>query len=118
MIILTLILTSVFGCQGFGQSSKVGAPFTLKNSESARVRGADIEVTVIRIGRKWLANGGGELLEFSFSVKHDGKTEIYSGSSPAPITAGEYQIEIVETDPFGYGSATFIVKKKDSVKND
>ena len=118
MMILTLILTSVFGCQGFGRTVKVGEPFTLKTTESARVRGADVEITVIRIGRKWLANGGGESLDFSFSVKHDGKTEIYSEFSPAPITAGNYKIEIVKTEPFGDGYATFIVTKSDSLKND
>ena len=115
-LLLMLTFLTLFGCENFGQSAKIGEPFKLKMNESAKVGGAGIVITVIRIGRKWLADGGGESLDFSFSVKHGGKTEIYSEYLPAPITAGKYKIEIVETDPFG-GYATFIVTKNDAVKN-
>lgn len=97
---------------------KIGEQFTLKTDESAKIDGADIEITVKRIGRKWLANGGGESLDFTFSVKHGGKNKAYSNPLPELITAGDYKIEIVKTEPFGYGYAVFVVTKIDESKND
>ena len=118
-LLLMLTFLTLFGCEDFGQSAKIGEPFKLKMNESAKVGGAGIVITVIRIGRKWLANGGGESLDFNFSVKHDGKVEIYSAYLPVPdlITAGEYKIEVVKTEPFGEGYAIFVVTKNDAVKN-
>ncbi len=134
-IILMLTFMMLFGCQGNGQTVKpdekpvkpdeksdsktavkIGEQFTLKNNEAAKVEGTGIEITVNRIGRKWLANGGGESLDFSFSIKHDGKTKIYSHPVPELITAGKYKIEVVKTEPFGYGYAIFVVTKNDSVR--
>lgn len=131
-----LIFLTFFGCEGNGQIAKkpdekpvktiespdskpaarIGEPFTLKNNESAKVEAANLEITVNRIGRKWRANGGGESLDFSFSVKRDGKVESYSHPLPDLITAGDYKIEVVKTEPFGYGYAIFLVTKNDSVK--
>lgn len=115
--ILMLTLLNLLGCEGFGRTAEIGKPFTLKTNESVKIGWTGIQVTLNRIGRKWLANGGGESLDFSFSVKYDGKTEIYSDSSPAPITKGKYKIEVVKTEPFGEGFATFIVNKNETAKN-
>jgi len=137
----TLILMSVslflLSCEGNGQTAesdkkpvkaveksdaksavKIGEQFTLKTDESAKIDGTDIEITVKRIGRKWLANGGGESLDFTFSVKRGGKSETYSHPLPERITAGDYKIEVVKTEPFGYGYAGFVVTKIDESKNE
>ena len=117
-LILMLTFLTLLGCEGFGQSAKIGEPFTLKTNESAKVRGTKIEITVNRIGRKWLANGGGESLDFTFSVKRGGKSETYSHPLPELITAGDYKIEVVKTEPFGYGYAIFVVTKIDESKTE
>ncbi len=116
-IVLVTVLMILFGCQSFGQTVKVGEPFTLKSNEAAKIKDTNIEITVNRIGRKWLANGG-EYLDFTFSVKQGEKTESYSNPVPPVITAGGYKIEVVKTEPFGDGYAVFIVSKNDSVKSD
>jgi hypothetical protein len=129
MILMMMFLT-LFGCQGKGQivkpgepinpvmikqTAQLGEPFTLKLNESAKIDGAaGIEITVNRIGRKWSANGGGESLDFVFSIKHGEKTENYSNPVPPLVTVGEYKIEVIKTEPFGYGYATFIVTINDS----
>jgi Domain of unknown function (DUF4830) len=134
-LVLMLTFMNIFACRGNGQTVKladnsvkpvespdskpkvkIGEQFTLKMHESAKVEGADIEITLNRIGRKWLANGGGESLDFDFSVKHDGKIENYSHLPLTLIRAGEYKIEVVKTEPFGDGDAIFVVTKIDSVK--
>jgi hypothetical protein len=115
-IVLMMTFLTLFGCQGFGQSAKPGEPFTLKLNESAKIEG--IEITVNRIGRKWLAKGGGETLDFTFTVKYDGKTQSYSNPVPELIMAGDYKVEVVKTEPFGYGYAIFVVTKYRSEMKD
>ena len=113
--VLMLTPITIFGCNLRGQTGELAVPFTLKLNESKKIAGADIEVTVNRIGRKWLANGG-ESLDLSFTVAHNGKIESYSSPLPDSMTAGDYKIEVVKTEPFGDGYAIFVVTKKDSVK--
>jgi hypothetical protein len=112
-----LIFLSLFGCEGFGRTAEIGEQFTLKTKESSKVRGTGIEITLNQIGRKWLANGGGETLDLSFSVKHNGSVKTYTESSPDPITAGKYKIEVVKTEPFGEGYAIFVVNKNETAEN-
>ena len=111
-IILMLTVLVLFGCEGYGRTVRLDEEFTLKSKESATIEDTDIEITVNRIGRKWLKKGG-EKLDFTFSVKNAGKTKSYANPLPPLIVAGDYKIEVVKTNPFGEGSATFIVKKKD-----
>ena len=114
------------GCEGNGQTVgsgnqpdskpavKTDEQFTLKMNESKKIKNADIEITVIRIGRKWTDKS--ESLDFAFSVKHGGKIEIFSSPLPDSITAGKYKIEVIKTEPFGEGYAIFLVKKDDPVE--
>lgn len=113
--ILMLALASFFGCDAFGQTARIGEPFTLKAKESATLHGTGIQITLNRIGRKWgTTPNAGESLDLSFSVKRAGQIHNFNESSPAPIEIGEYKIEIVKTEPFSEGFVTFVVNKSDS----
>lgn len=110
IMILFMAFLTFCSAETPGQNPKIGEEFTLRNKQSARVENTGIEITVNRIGRKWV--GSEEKLDLQFNVNYKGETANYSSPLKEAIFAGDFEIKVVKTNPFGTENAVFVVNKK------
>lgn len=119
-VLISILFTGLIVCFSSDKTVNVGENFVLKKNETARIKGANLQLKMLSAGQAQREEGG-DLPFCKFSVEINSRTEEKTLSPGDRTTAGNFSIGLrsVNTktdskaaDPWSSTSCGFVVTKK------
>lgn len=119
-ILISILAAGFIACFFSDKTVNTGEEFILKKNETARIKGANLQLKMLSAGQAQREEGG-DLVFCKFSMEINKRTKEENLSVGDTMTAGDFKIKLLSVDttadskaadPWSNTSCSFVITKK------